>query len=387
MPFNAPRHPRPRATWDVFCRVVDNHGDVGVCWRLATDLAERGIAVRLWIDDAHALTWMAPGGRPGVKVWAWPVTDEAFAIADVEPATVVIEAFGCGLPDPCLRHIALAHQRSAAPVWINLEYLSAEPYVERNHGLPSLQGNGLACGVTSWYFYPGFTASTGGLLREADLLQRQAAFHREAWLADHSISPHPGERLVSLFCYANPNVSEWLQALAARPTLLLTTPGHATEQVAWAIADGGALDNLRVQSLPWLTHFDYDHLLWSCDLNLVRGEDSLVRAIWAGRPFLWQIYPQDDGVHAAKLAAFLARALQTADPAMAASIRRAAFRWNSLSATQDPDAWGVLQSPSSMSAWARVCTDWRTELLAQPDLVTQLMAFANAKSSLLQAKI
>jgi uncharacterized repeat protein (TIGR03837 family) len=163
MPFNAPRHPRPLATWDVFCRVVDNHGDVGVCWRLATDLAERGIVVRLWIDDAHALTWMAPGGRHGVEVWAWPVTDEAFAIADVEPATVVIEAFGCGLPDPCLRHIALAHQRSAAPVWINLEYLSAESCVERNHGLPSLQGSGLACGVTNWYFYPGFTASTGGL--------------------------------------------------------------------------------------------------------------------------------------------------------------------------------------------------------------------------------
>ena len=114
---------------------------------------------------------------------------------------------------------------------------------------------------------------------------------------------------------------------------------------------------------------------------------KLVRAIWAGRPFLWQIYPQDDGVHAAKLAAFLTRALQAADPAMAESIRRAAFRWNSLSAPHDPDAWGLLRSPSSMSAWARICTDWRTELLAQPDLVTQLMAFANANSSLPQAKI
>ena len=387
MPFNVPRHPCHRATWDVFCRVVDNHGDVGVCWRLATDLAERGIAVRLWIDDAHALTWMAPGGWPGVEVRAWPVADEAFAIADVEPAAVVIEAFGCGLPDPCLRRIALAHQRSAAPVWINLEYLSAEPYVERNHGLPSLQGSGLARGLTSWYFYPGFTEGTGGLLREADLLQRQAAFDPEAWLAQHHITPLPGERLVSLFCYANPNVPELLQALGARPTLLLTTPGHATDQVAQALARSGGHPNLRVQALPWLTQIDYDHLLWSCDLNLVRGEDSLVRAIWAGRPFLWQIYPQDDGVHSAKLAAFLAKALQAADPAMADSIRRAAFRWNNLSETNDPDAWGRLHSPSSMSAWARVCTDWRTELLAQPDLVTQLMAFANAKSSHPQAKI
>jgi hypothetical protein len=59
MPFNAPRHSRLRATWDVFCSVVDNHGDAGVCWRLAADLASRGIAVRLWIDDARALAWMA----------------------------------------------------------------------------------------------------------------------------------------------------------------------------------------------------------------------------------------------------------------------------------------------------------------------------------------
>lgn len=387
MSFSVPRHPSPRATWDVFCRVVDNHGDVGVCWRLATDLAERGIAVRLWIDDARALTWMAPGGRPGVEVWAWPVADAAFAIADVEPAAVVIEAFGCGLPDPCLRRIALAHQRSAAPVWINLEYLSAEPYVERNHGLPSLQGSGLARGLTSWYFYPGFTEGTGGLFREADLLQRQAAFDPEAWLAQHHITSQPGERLVSLFCYANPNMPELLRALGARPTLLLTTPGHATDQVTQALAQSGGHPNLRVQALPWLTQIDYDHLLWSCDLNLVRGEDSLVRAIWAGRPLLWQIYPQDDGVHAAKLAAFLARALQAADPAMAESIRSAACRWNSLSKTNAPGAWGVLDSLSSMSAWAVVCTDWRTELLAQPDLVTQLMAFANAKSSHPQAKI
>ena len=52
--------------------------------------------------------------------------------------------------------------------------------------------------------------------------------------------------------------------------------------------------------LPLLTQRDYDHLLWACDLNFVRGEDSFVRAQWAGAPFVWQIYPQDDGAHAAQ---------------------------------------------------------------------------------------
>ena len=387
MPLNAPRHASPRATWDVYCRVVDNHGDAGVCWRLAADLASRGIAVRLWIDDARALAWMAPEGRAGVEVRPWPVSDESLATVDAEPAVVVIEAFGCGLPEPCLRWMAHAHLHAAAPVWINLEYLSAEPYVERNHRLPSLQGSGTARGLTSWYYYPGFTAGTGGLLREADLMQRQAAFSRESWMADHGITPQPGERLVSLFCYANPNLPALLHALSARPTLLLTTPGPATEQVTQAIADGGTLHNLRIQALPWLTQIDYDHLLWSCALNLVRGEDSLVRAIWAGRPFLWQIYPQHDGAHAAKLAAFFAQASKAADPPLAETIRQAAWHWNSLPTATEGDAWALLNSPSSMAAWGELCAAWRTELQAQPDLVTQLMAFADAQSSHPQAKI
>ncbi|HET9045379.1 MAG TPA: elongation factor P maturation arginine rhamnosyltransferase EarP, partial [Casimicrobiaceae bacterium] len=37
--------------WDVFCKVVDNFGDAGVCWRLARQLvAEHDLAVTLWID-------------------------------------------------------------------------------------------------------------------------------------------------------------------------------------------------------------------------------------------------------------------------------------------------------------------------------------------------
>ena len=57
--------------WDIFCKVIDNHGDIGVCWRLATQLAARGHEVRLWVDDAAALDWMAPGGHDRVQVLAW----------------------------------------------------------------------------------------------------------------------------------------------------------------------------------------------------------------------------------------------------------------------------------------------------------------------------
>lgn len=386
MPLHAPPDPDRCATWEVFCRVIDNHGDAGVCWRLATDLASRGVAVRLWVDDARALTWMAPEGCTGVEVRPWPTNDDDTANARADAAEVVIEAFGCGLPEPTLRQMADAHQRSAAPVWINLEHLSAEPYVERCHGLPSPQHSGAGRGLTSWFFYPGFTPRTGGLLRGTGLMRWQAAFDRNAWLAQHGIAPQAGERVVSLFCYANPRLPDLLRTLAEHPTLLLTTPGHATEQVAQAMsAVNGRC--LRTQPLPWLAQPDYDALLRACDLNVVRGEDSLVRAIWAGRAFVWQTYPQHDGAHAAKLAALLVHALKATEPALADAIRRAALQWNGLSASAAPSAWSLLNSPASMAAWGSGCAAWRDELLTQPDLCTQLMAFAAAKQAGQQARI
>ena len=117
--------------WDIFCRVVDNYGDAGVCWRLARALAARGQAVRLIIDDATPLRWMAPQGTPGVQVLPWP--------GPAQPGDVVIEAFGC---DPPQAFVANMASLARPPVWINLEYLSAEPYVERSHGLPSPQPYG-----------------------------------------------------------------------------------------------------------------------------------------------------------------------------------------------------------------------------------------------------
>ena len=56
---NEPVEPIPvRRTWDIFCSVVDNFGDIGVCWRLARRLsAGLGQQVRLWVDDLAADRW------------------------------------------------------------------------------------------------------------------------------------------------------------------------------------------------------------------------------------------------------------------------------------------------------------------------------------------
>ena len=342
--------------WDLYCRVIDNHGDVGVCWRLAADLAARGDRVRLWIDDDSALRWMAPDGAAGVAVLPWPIDDTL-----VEPGGVVIEAFGCELPVAVVQRMAADRP---APVWINLEYLSAEDFVERSHRLPSPQANGL----TKWFFYPGFTSRTGGLIRETDLLQRVQAFEAAAWLAERGVQRVAGERTVSLFCYEQPALDALFEELAQRPTLLLATVGHAARQVQALLGPTLTRGALRAVLLPALTQPAYDRLLWASDLNLVRGEDSFVRAQWAGKPFLWQTYPQHDGVHLTKLEAFQAHFLRGADADLAACVRSCSQAWNDSSVS-----WpGRLPD---LARWRGCTQTWRSALLAQPDFATQLCAF------------
>lgn len=344
--------------WDVFCRVIDNHGDLGVAWRLSCDLAARGQRVRLWVDDARALEWMAPQGRTDVQIVAW-----SEPAPDLAPADIVVETFGCNPPAAFVQRMAAT---ALAPIWINLEYLTAEAFAERSHGLPSpIHIGGVT--LTKRFHFPGFTAASGGLLREPGLLEARRGFDRGAWLAAHGLDVRPGECVASLFCYANPALPALLESLAAAPTLLLATPGTAAQQVQALLGPSLRRGALRAHLLPYLTQQSYDGLLWASDLNCVRGEDSFLRAQWAARPFLWQAYPQSNDAHALKLRAFLDRFLADADAGLATALRASFEAWNGLSATglELPDA----------KPWRAHCAAWCNALAAQTDLVTRLLGF------------
>ena len=385
--MNCPTSP---LRWAIFCRVIDNFGDLGVCWRLACDLAQRGHDVQLWLDDTTALAWLAPLGCPGVQVIAWthPLTVDT---TDLQRAIdVIVEAFGCEIAPEFIAAQAINatasnvndSKTSWQPVWINLEYLSAEPYVERCHALPSLQFSGPAAGWTKWFFYPGFTPRTGGLLRESDLLTRQAQFDVTAWLSAQGL-PTTGEQRVSLFCYeptALPDLLAQLDqhGLQGKPVRLLVAAGRAEKAVQAALQTGlkhlitampaDLLPGLlSISYLPWLTQTEFDHLLWTCDLNFVRGEDSLVRALWAGQPWIWHIYPQDDGAHHAKLQALLSR---LGAPDDLQTFHRV---WNE-----------GLQGPLpsiDVPAWRTFATSCRAHLWGQTDLTGQLLRFVAGKKS------
>lgn len=298
---------------DIFCTVIDNFGDAGVCWRLVEQLAQRTQhvqLVRLWIDKPDLIDKLCPMPPQNVEVRHWDSQADALE-TDLHAGDMVIEAFGCNFD-----HQFVSRRLQAglpAPVWINLEYLSAESWVEDCHGLPSPITHGVCAGLSKTFVFPGFTERTGGLLFEADLAQRMAQFDRSAWL--HNLNPTvdwTNRYIISLFCYPHAPVRQLLHELNARstqqPTALLVCAGHPAKLVDTILTEHpklGAQPNLHIETLPFMPQVEFDHLLWASDFNCVRGEDSIVRAVAANKPLLWHIYPQDDDAHHAKLDAFL----------------------------------------------------------------------------------
>ncbi len=372
-------------TCDLFCAVVDNYGDIGVAARLARQLHdEQGLQVRLWVDDLHTFNQLRPDIAPdaerqdwqGIEVrrWTGPLTE-------VAPHDLVIEAFACELPEAFLGAMAT---RQVKPVWLNLEYLSAEHWVEGCHGLASPHPR---LPLVRYFYFPGYTPATGGLLRERGLMEIVRAFQLddiarvEFWRQLNLPIPAVGELRVSLFSYENAAIAELLEGLAEHsnqvscilpeskalgPALKYFGKGEA--QAGDCITRG----NLNLRVLPFLGQVQYDRLLWACDLNIVRGEDSFVRAQFAGRPVLWQAYVQEGDTHGKKVRAWLDRYLEGVSAPLASQVQELYLAWNH----GRPLDLACLES---LSAWKGHACDWASRLAALPSLSEGLVKFSSNK--------
>jgi uncharacterized repeat protein (TIGR03837 family) len=268
------------------------------------------------------------------------------------------------------------------PVWLNLEGLTAEEWVEGCHMLPSPHPR---LSLTKYFFFPGFTAKTGGLMKEAALEAQRREFQEDAAAAPDflaGLGVTAGEMaatMVSLFCYPQAPVADlfaaWEQGTGA--ITCLVPEGVAVDAVqaflagpavAGAVRARGAL-TLRV--LPFLPQPDYDRLLWSCDLNFVRGEDSFVRAQWAGKPFVWQLYAQDENLHHKKLRAFLQRYAGSL-PALADF----SLAWNGAQegAIDWPALWS--QFTAEMPAMSGKSSEWEREMRENGEFTANMLDFA-----------
>jgi len=305
--------------WDIFCKIVDNFGDVGVCWRLSRQLStEYDLQVRLWIDDLAIAKKLIPDLDIGkarqytqnIEIRHWNEGTEALSAGDFEIAEVVIEAFACELPTSYIRAM-----QEKKPLWINLEYLSAEAWIDDFHAQSSIHS---VNGLKKYFVFPGFSEKTGGLFREQKLLPKRDDFLTSSQSIQSfwkSLGVDVNNAIgVSLFCYPHAPINSLLECMqrSSKPVLCLIPEGSIVNSIASyfgknniKIGEKLTIGNLTVQIIPFLSQPLYDQLLWACDINFVRGEDSWLRAIWAGRPFIWQPYYQQEDAHITKLESFI----------------------------------------------------------------------------------
>ena len=324
---------------DIFCHRVDNYGDLGVAYRFAKELkiARPAWRVRAFFDDLAALREIADEIDPDeviqernsivyVKSWALSRAQaDALGAADV-----MVEMFACDIPEPFME---MAYDNSI--LIINLEYLSAEEWVEGYHLKESLLGRG---SVRKFFFLPGFRETTGGLIinsRLRDALE-SGSFDRYAVINDildkyglNHIKPEDNQLIGTIFTYERgfDLLLAHIGNLECQTTLLVfgeksrrgmsATLGRLGIDVVNVINKGGQranepcqcqyyiYKNVQIIYMPFVNQHAYDTLLCCTGFNIVRGEDSLARAALSGKPFIWNAYIQNEKYQNVKVEALL----------------------------------------------------------------------------------
>lgn len=341
---------------DIFCNVIDNFGDIGFSLRLARDLTRHNITVCLYCDNFESLNKIQSAGdraNPRLKTLEWPVSGDGYT-----PSQTVIEAFSCRLPEP-----VLAKAKKAGALFIQLDYLTAEKFAEDCHGLPSSSD-----GTESYFFFPGFTEKTGGLICESA--------YREKIAAAQAPNFDSGEVKASLFCYTTAclePVLNWLgrsrrkfsfDVYDGQPWQLVCKIFGKDRDFSEELHDGG----LSFRRVGMSDQDAYDSSLLSHSINFVRGEDSIVRAMLSGRPFLWNIYPQDEDAHIAKLDSFFDFAKEACGEELAEPVRKLSRAYNGKGKPSgDPDDF--------IKTWELMASRLSSRLLSQTPLTDRLLAF------------
>lgn len=312
------------STLDIFCHVIDNFGDIGVVYRFAREfrLLKPQCRVRVFIDAFDPLPPIDPRIDPGkVTQTVNEITFINFAsfgpadFARLGVADVVIEAFACQIPEA---YMISAFKDSR--LVINLDYLSAEQWVEECHLKESLLGSDT---LRKFFFMPGLTARTGGVIinsqlesEKADLVSNRFNYiNKVISKSGIQLSAGPDQLIGTIFTYLRGFDTFLDDARKVDRDILLLVYGDKSQTgMRDSLVRVGAecigpgqhrFGKVRVAMMPWLPQPEYDRLLCCADFNLVRGEDSLVRAIQAGKPFIWQAYLQKERYQKVKVQAFV----------------------------------------------------------------------------------
>ena len=258
----------------VLCKVVDNYGDIGVCWRMSRRLKKIAPqnTISLVVDDFETFSVIASEAKQskvleGVELFDWnneTLCHDIFAANDGERLSFILECFQCGRPD-WMEKILFEEKLERTVQIIMIDYLTAEKYAEDFHCLKSLTRSAKVQKVN---FMPGFTAATGGLIID------------DEW---KELPVYNKDGPVLVFTYT-------------MGTGLLEAPGSLS------LSKG-----LQLKQLPYLNQPDWDKMMRQCSALIIRGEESMSRACLSGIPFIWQAYPQTEEYHLVKVKALLER--------------------------------------------------------------------------------
>ena len=278
---------------DIFCEVIDNYGDVGVAYRLARELKRiyPNKELRFIINQTEELNLIKK--NDDIIVIDYKDVDKI-----EQPADLVIETFACNIPE-----IYMDKALKSSKLMINLEYFSSEDWVDDFH----LQESFLGGNLKKYFFIPGLSEKSGGIILDKEFLDRKNKVqeNREYYLKQFNID-EKYDLIISVFSYEKnfDNFLKTLQKLDKKVLLLLLSEKTQKNFIKY-FDNNDYYDKIKAVKLPFFTYDKYEKLLALCDINLVRGEDSFVRALLLAKPFLWHIYPQDENAHIIKLESFL----------------------------------------------------------------------------------
>ena len=304
-------------TLDIFCEIIDNYGDIGVVYRTAKELQKifPKSKIRAFLNkldefkkiNSQVLD-LSSQNIDGIEYITFDyLRDNA---NELLTAQVIIEAFGCQIPK---EYMEIAYDNSE--LLINLEYLSAEDWIEDFHLQSSPLGRGKLKKV---FFMPGFTEKSGGVIADSNYLERiqrvleNKEFYEKKYLSD--IEDRENKIIGTLFSYEK-NFTPLLEDLKKLDKdVVILAMGEKTQDSLRKILKNFSIEDFRnslkygkieIRFLNFLNQEEYEELINIVDFNFVRGEDSFIRAVLTGKPYMWHIYCQEEYAHMDKIEGFL----------------------------------------------------------------------------------
>lgn len=304
-------------TLDIFCEIIDNYGDIGVVYRTAKELQKifPKSKIRAFLNkldefkkiNSQVLD-LPSQNIDGIEYITFDyLRDNA---NELLTAQVIIEAFGCQIPE---EYMEIAYDNSE--LLINLEYLSAEDWIEDFHLQSSPLGRGKLKKV---FFMPGFTEKSGGVIADSNYLERiqrvleNKEFYEKKYLSD--IEDRENKIIGTLFSYEK-NFTPLLEDLKKLDKdVVILAMGEKTQDSLRKILKNFSIEDFRnslkygkieIRFLNFLNQEEYEELINIVDFNFVRGEDSFIRAVLTGKPYMWHIYCQEEYAHMDKIEGFL----------------------------------------------------------------------------------